>query len=60
MDMEEKMDCGANGEVILRTKSPLLSRSPKIGDPISLRIPSKAARKEVRYPMIHAENSELS
>ncbi len=60
MDKVEKMDPRANGELILRTKSPLLSRSPKIGNPISLRIGLKAVRKEARYPMIHAENSELS
>ncbi len=60
MDKAKKMDPKANGELILRTKSPLLSQSPKIGDPISLGIGLKAVRKEVRYPMIHAENSELS
>ena len=38
MDKAEKTDCGANGEIILHTKSPLLPESSNIGDPISLRI----------------------
>jgi len=38
MDKVEKMDCGANGEVILCAMSPLLSQSPKLSDPISQRI----------------------
>ncbi len=48
----EKMDCGANGEVILRTMSPLRSQNPKIGDPVSLRMglkggtPSNDSRRE--------------
>ncbi len=41
------------------TKSPLLSQSPKIGDPINLKIGLKGPRKEVSYPMIHAENVTL-
>jgi hypothetical protein len=60
MDKAEKMDCGANGEILLRTKSPLLSQSPKTCDLISYRTQMKGARKEVRYPMIQAENSDLS
>jgi len=60
MDKAEKTDCGANGEIILHTKSPLLPESSKIGAPISLRIGLRGARKEVRYPMIHVENSDLS
>ena len=60
MDKAEKMDCGANGELILRTKSPPLSQSPKTCDLISQKTEMREARKEVRYPMIHDENSELS
>jgi hypothetical protein len=38
MDKGEKMDCGANGEVIVWAMSPLLSQSPKISSSISQRI----------------------
>jgi hypothetical protein len=60
MDRVEKIDCGANGEVIVHTKRPPLSQSPKTCDLISQRTEMKGARKEVRYPMIHDENRELS
>jgi hypothetical protein len=60
MDKAEKMDCGANGEVILCAKSPLLPQSSNLCDPITQKTGLKGARKEVCYPTIHDENSELS
>jgi hypothetical protein len=38
MDKVGKMDCRANGEVILWAMSPLMSQSSKIPNPISQRI----------------------
>jgi hypothetical protein len=50
MDKVEKMDCRANGEVILWAISPLLSQSSKISNPISQRIQST----------LQVKNNELS
>ena len=50
MDKVEKMDCRANGEIILWAMSSLLSQSPKISNPISQRIEST----------LKVKNSELS
>lgn len=50
MDRAEKMDCRANGEVILWAMSPLLSQSSKISNPISQRIETT----------LQIQNSELS
>ncbi len=41
----EKMDPRATGELILRTKSPLLSQNPKICDPVSQKIGLKGSKK---------------
>ncbi len=60
MDRVEKIDCEANGELILRTKNPHLPQSPKTCDLISQRPEMDGARKEVRYSMIHDGNNELS
>ncbi len=60
MDRGEKIDCGANSEVIVPTKRPPLSQCPKTCDLIRQRTEMDGARKEVRYPMIHNEKSELS
>ena len=56
----EKMDCRAKGEVIFCPKSPLLSESLKITEPINQRIRVDRKKKRVDYPIIQAKNSELS
>jgi hypothetical protein len=48
MDKVEKMDCRANGDVILWAMSPLLSQSPKISDSISHRIGLRERKNGLR------------
>jgi hypothetical protein len=60
MDKVEKMDYGANGEVIFGATNPLPSQSPKISDQGSQRKRLTGGRNWVHYLIIEAKNGKLS
>jgi len=60
MDKVEKVDYGANGEIISCAMNPRLSQSSKISDSNQSEDKIEEMKKWVRYPIIHTDNSELS